>query len=894
MIAAVATFLMFTVTGPAGSTHHVSAATTTSGVVVNVEDGDTFTVHYSSGVEERIRVAGINTNETNRKPSCYAREATQRLTQLVMGKTVELKARSATSMAEGRPIRHVRVNGTNVATQMLLEGFGVPLIFMEEPDHALEYLRSYWRAEAAGVGIHDEDRCGTGYAVPDLDMVVSSDANGNDYENVNGEWVLLRNRGNAPLDLTGWQLHDTALEFYAFPKGTVIATNGWLRVHVGVGIDSANVRYMGRTYPVFSGADGAFLLDPMGNIRRSSLWPCIGLCSNEPVHDVEISQVQYDVPGTDAPNDESLRLTNRGSDPVDLLDWSVHSYPYNVHVSRSTRLSPGASVTVYIGRGTDSASAVYMQNTASILGAEGDLVLLANPAGDVASCVAWGTSSCSRHPAKGAHADVGADFDGDGWGDELVGVPGEGIGGSSGAGAVNVEYSDGATIESVGGNNWQITGAWSETISQAGAVAGAAETGDGFGSASGVGDFDGDGYDDAVIGVPGEDLAGRAEAGLVNVLYGSRFGLAMARNRDWSQDGAVVGTPEAGDRFGAAIAVGDFDRDGFDDVVVGAPGEDGGTGLIHVLSGSAEGLTDAGNQAFSQAGAIAGWPERGDAFGAALVAADVDRDGYADLAVGAPGEDGGAGVVNVLFGGPDGLGTSRNVLLGQWGDIPGTSERGDAFGTALAAGDVDGDGAADLAIGAPGESLGGSGEAGAAYVVFGGQDGLDLARTRLLVQSNPIGGSPETGDRLGAALSIADLDADGHGDLAIGVPGEALGSTASTGVVHVVLGAEQGLSGVVTTVSQSTDGVAGASERGDLFGASLESVDRDGDGRAELAVGLPGEDIGSAVDAGSVVVVRFSSSGTTVAGSTGWSQWGARAGAGEAGDRYGAALGRPG
>lgn len=868
----------------------VAEALTDTGVVVYVEDGDTFTVRYPSGVEERIRVAGINTNETNRSPSCLATEATSRLSDLVMGKSVVLQANSASSMAEGRPIRHVFVNGVNVAHQMLLEGYGVPLIFMNEPSYALDYLRAFRVAEAARRGVNDPDACGSGYAIPDVDMIVSSDADGSDFENVNGEWVMIRNRGSSTLNLTGWQLHDTALEYYAFPSGTSIAPGGWLKVHVGTGVNSSNRQFMGRTYPIFSGADGAFLLDPKGNIRKKSLWPCLGLCGDEPVPSVTITDVQYDVPGIDAPNDEWIRIKNTGETAIDLLDWNVHSYPHNVFISASTPVQPGASITVFVGKGSNSATKVYMQKENSILDANGDVVLLASPAGDVASCVAWGSATCRRHPSKGRQGRDDADFDGDGWGDVVIGVPGESIASYAAAGAVNVEYGAGASIETAGGNNWQVSSGFSATFSQAGPVSGAAEPNDRFGAAVGTGDFDGDGYDDVIIGVPGEQLGGSANAGVVNVLYGSRLGLTSARNQMWSQSGAIAGFPETGDAFGSAVVGGDFDGDGFSDVAVGVPGENGSSGMVNVLFGSPGGLTGAGNQAISQAGTIEGAPEPGDRFGGSLASGDFDGDGYDDLAVGVPGEDGGAGAVNIVFGGPSGLTTSGNELLGQWGAIPGASEPGDRFGAALAAGDLDGDGRADLAIGSPGEAMYGRQAAGSVHVLFGSADGIDRARAEALSQSANIGGSSEAGDEFGSAVLLADLDADGFSDLVIGVPGEGLGSTTDTGVVHVVPGGAGGLSPTAATLSQSGAAIIGASERGDRFGSSLAVVDHDGFGSQELVIGIPGEDVGSIVDAGSAAIV-WTSLGGTATGSIGLTQWGARAGAGESGDAYGDVVG---
>src|SRR4030095_9864202 len=124
-----------------------------------------------------------------------------------------------------------------------------------------------------------------------------------------------------------------------------------------------------------------------------------------------------------------------------------------------------------------------------------------------------------------------------------------------------------------------------------GGVLGPAETGDGFGSALGVGDFDNDGFADLAVGVPSEGRGATSQTGAVNVLYGSRRGRTADGNQQFLQGvGGVLGTAELGDQFGFALGGGDFNNDGFADLAVGAPFEDVGTvfdaGALNVLYGS--------------------------------------------------------------------------------------------------------------------------------------------------------------------------------------------------------------------------------------------------------------------------------------------------------------------
>jgi hypothetical protein len=233
-----------------------------------------------------------------------------------------------------------------------------------------------------------------------------------------------------------------------------------------------------------------------------------------------------------------------------------------------------------------------------------------------------------------------------------------------------------------------------------------------------VADFNGDGYGDLAVGVPDEGVGTHAKAGGVNVLYGTASCLSSTGNQFWSQDSpGVEGVAEAGDLFGWAVAVGDFNQDGCTDLAVGVPGESigsaAGVGAVNILYGSATGLTSTGNQVWDQnSPGVLGTAQAEDAFGYSLAVGDLNGDGIADLAIGAPGEsnDDGCdgcpyGVVNVLYGSASGLTAAANQIL--------RGDQADAeFGYALAAGDFDASGTTDLAVGEPFASSGGQSAAG--------------------------------------------------------------------------------------------------------------------------------------------------------------------------------------
>jgi FG-GAP repeat len=367
-------------------------------------------------------------------------------------------------------------------------------------------------------------------------------------------------------------------------------------------------------------------------------------------------------------------------------------------------------------------------------------------------------------------------------------------------------------------------------------------------------DFNGDNFADLAVGAPGEGVGGATGAGSVNVLLGSAGGLEPTAQVVTQGSGGVAGAAEVDDSFGAAVAKGDFNGDTFFDLAVGAPGERIGSvplaGAVNVLYGADTGL--GGGPLFVQSN-----PESGDSFGTSLATADFNGDGFFDLAVGAPGENIGAvvdaGAVTVLFGGPGGITTAGSQTFWQGNGAAGTAEAGDDFGLSAATGLLAGDDLGDLVVGAPGEDVGAVQDAGAVNVLSGTAGGL--ANGSLATQGNP-----ETGDLFGFAVTTGDFDEPAGDDVVAGAPGETVNGRSDAGAVSVFNGPPNGLASE-RLLFQGSSGIPGAAETGDGFGAAVAPTDTNGIGQWDLAIGVPGEDIGPDEDAGLVNLLAGSVTG---------------------------------
>ena len=383
-----------------------------------------------------------------------------------------------------------------------------------------------------------------------------------------------------------------------------------------------------------------------------------------------------------------------------------------------------------------------------------------------------------------------------------------------------------------------------------------------------VGDINGDGIPDLIIGAPNQGAL--TTPGTVYVVFGTRKGFPdpITLNAAFlnGNNGFTINGVTNGDEAGFSVATGDVNGDSISDIIIGAPGRTSGAGAVYVVLGGT-GPTNGSWSATPYSLANGGGSTlingtngfeldgvAGDSAGWSVVAGDVNKDGKTDIIIGAKAASYTAshsGSVYVVLGGASGTtpkmkdgtawSSTTNALTSGIKPIDGTNgvrfdgtTAGDNAGYSVASGDVNGDGYADIIIGAPSRTT----STGTVYVMFG-QSGAWSGATMPLASASAIIPGASTNDQDGWSVAAGDVNGDGFADIIIGAPG--YNSGGNTGRVYVVFGSGSlGNTVPITTYANGTTGFAiSGVTAGDKAGYSVAAGDVNIDGYADIIIGAP-------------------------------------------------------
>lgn len=441
---------------------------------------------------------------------------------------------------------------------------------------------------------------------------------------------------------------------------------------------------------------------------------------------------------------------------------------------------------------------------------------------DVNNSCEWSNGTGQQGSWYGMSVGTAGDINGDGYADVIVGAPNY-DGGQIDEGRVFVYLGGAIGLGTIP--------AWRAESNQAGAKFGS--------SARSAGDFNGDGYSDVIVGSYWYDAGSYTNSGSAFIWYGSNSGLGA--NGNPSNADAIITANQSAAWLGWSVGTaGDVNRDGFDDVLAGAPGYDQdeiNEGAAFLVLGSQEGLTTSPT--------LIGLGQANALFGTSVgTAGDVNADGFADIIIGAPGYRNGEtaeGGAFVYYGSSTGVGAVPNWTAES---NQANAQMGISAGTA---GDVNGDGYADVIIGAYlydflGGTFGGV-DVGAAYLWYGGPSPAGLGPTGTPDNRDAWAGTLNPYSWCGWSVGTAgDVNGDGYSDIIVGAPYEGP-SDSKEGHAYVYMGTPEGLG----------DSIWGDSgdQTSALFGSSVGTAgDVNGDGCADIIVGAYQYDVGSSTNEG--------------------------------------------
>jgi hypothetical protein len=311
---------------------------------------------------------------------------------------VRLKARRASSNSgNGHRLRRmveVKIGGhwRDVGAPILRAGHALWLQNPVENAWNDEYSKISQEAMARGAGLWSKVACGAGpEAGAQLDARIKWDADGSDGNNINGEWVEIKNLDPArPVAIGGWRVRVSDLRHFVFAAGTEIPAGGKIRVHMGHGQNDGTNFYWGFNHAVFGPqGDGAYLMDPAGDPRAWMIYPCRYACS-DPLEGVFRMNAQYQG------RDEYVTLRNTGAAAADLNGYILWLPFHQYEFGPGSLVQPGETMRVDVGGNPadDTRLQRFYGFDSYMLSDGGGRVQLRSYHDIVVGCTAWGDGSC--------------------------------------------------------------------------------------------------------------------------------------------------------------------------------------------------------------------------------------------------------------------------------------------------------------------------------------------------------------------------------------------------------------------------------------------------------------------------------------------------------------------
>jgi len=426
------------------------AAITRVATVTKVIDGDTIAVRYPDGNTDIVRLMGADTPEvgtSTRADMCGSREASAYTKSLLIAgdRKVTLSTDVAGAMApDGQRIlrRISAVRGgvrKDLTSELLKRGLAFFMPNVKQPTNETTYHLHADTAARNKVGIFKGDKCGT---APQwgprlqLDLQWNNDSARSVVEGRRGdpklqEHVRITNLGPGNIDITGWIIRTGALraeriDAPAAGGSRIIAPGETMTIYQGKGRDIRLHRYLDYAglmwvdidpwapAPQYKGGEGAYLLDPAGDVRAWQMYGCVYSCSSTPAKGkLKVSLVDWDMDGADGVghNSEYVKVKNVSGDDVNAGRTVVQIDSFSVELQPQLILKPGEEITVYSGqpwaRGHDPRTEYFLSATYGPLSqsssSDGDRVLLRSYDGRRVHCGFYGnpaksTSGCVQVP----------------------------------------------------------------------------------------------------------------------------------------------------------------------------------------------------------------------------------------------------------------------------------------------------------------------------------------------------------------------------------------------------------------------------------------------------------------------------------------------------------------